>query len=58
MAEKIAHLHIKLSEKQLAALKREARKYKVTLSELMRAIADNIITNNKLNRAIKKEESK
>lgn len=54
-AEKIAHLHTKMSEAELAALKREARKHKVSLSEFMRAIAQNIIQNHALNRALKKE---
>jgi hypothetical protein len=55
---KIAHLHTKMSEEEHAALKREARKHKVNVSEFIRAIAQNIIMNNKLNRAMKKEASK
>jgi hypothetical protein len=47
-----------MSEEEHAALKREARKHKVNVSEFIRAIAQNIIMNNKLNRAMKKEASK
>lgn len=53
---KVAHLHTKMSEAELAAIKSEARKHKVSLSEFMRAIAQNIITNNAINRAMKKEK--
>ncbi len=55
---KIAHLHTKMSEEEHSALKREARKHKVNVSEFIRAIAQNIIMNNKLNRAMKKEALK
>jgi hypothetical protein len=53
MAEKIAHLHTKMSPAEHAALKKEARKYKVNLSEFIRAIAQNIIMNNKLNKTMR-----
>lgn len=56
MPEKTKHLHAKMSSEELSALKREAKKHKVNLSEFIRAIAQNIIYNHALNRALKKEQ--
>lgn len=56
MAEKIAHLHTKMSERELLALRRQARKHKISLSEFMRALAQNILANEAHIRAANKEK--
>jgi hypothetical protein len=56
MAEKISHLHVKLSPTEMSAIKREAKKHKVSISEYIRALAYNIMENHRINKALAKEQ--
>lgn len=56
MADKTAYLHVKLVASEKNAIKREAKKYKVSVSEYVRALAYNIMENEKLNKAAKENK--
>lgn len=56
MAEKPVHLHVKLTPKEMSAMKREAKNHKINLSDYIRALAYNIMENQALNKALTKEQ--